>query len=432
MLKEKLKQIKNYQPRLYIVLIVLAVVFFTTIKVNALLLVNRVSGYIVLDVENHGEAWYINPDDSIRYYLGLPSDAFSVMREFGIGISNQDLNQIPIGILYSGSVDGDNDGLSDNLEKAIGTDLNKADTDDDGYTDKEELEAGYNPNGIEKLVYDENLAERVAGRILLQVESNGEAWYVSPETKKRYYLARPKDSFFIMRSLGLGITSSDLSQINANVNLNINNNIYTSVKMAGALPENYSECSQRSGENIISQLSCWWIPKNRADINKCKDIADSWNGPEAECALIYYNPDFEFPENIEQCLAINDQKTNKSECNIMILKNGSYDDQAYNKLVLKCPGVYSSEGVCFQMFRKQSNSFTHLPQDYNDCSEIGGLVYPTDVVDGQMSNYACRVMFNKIDYPTLYQECVDQNGEQSDKVAGSQGLGEGCSIEFKG
>lgn len=42
------------------------------------------------------------------------------------------------------------------------------------------------------------------GKILLQVEENGEAWYVYPNDSFRYYLGRPKDAFDIMRNLGLG------------------------------------------------------------------------------------------------------------------------------------------------------------------------------------------------------------------------------------
>ena len=36
------------------------------------------------------------------------------------------------------------------------------------------------------------------GRILLQVEENGEAWYVYPENRLRYYLGRPDDASALM------------------------------------------------------------------------------------------------------------------------------------------------------------------------------------------------------------------------------------------
>ncbi|MBI4778966.1 hypothetical protein HY797_00745 [Candidatus Falkowbacteria bacterium] len=48
----------------------------------------------------------------------------------------------------------------------------------------------------------DNLSDRLRGRILLQTESKGEAWYVNPVNKKRLYLGRTADAFAIMRNLG--------------------------------------------------------------------------------------------------------------------------------------------------------------------------------------------------------------------------------------
>ena len=31
------------------------------------------------------------------YYLGRPNEAFAIMNKFGVGITNQDLNKIPVG-----------------------------------------------------------------------------------------------------------------------------------------------------------------------------------------------------------------------------------------------------------------------------------------------------------------------------------------------
>lgn len=58
-----------------------------------------------------------------------------------------------------------------------------------------------------------SLAQRLAGRILLQVENKGEAWYVDPLNLKRYYLGRAQDCFDIMREKGLGINNKDLEQV---------------------------------------------------------------------------------------------------------------------------------------------------------------------------------------------------------------------------
>src|SRR3989339_510684 len=53
------------------------------------------------------------------------------------------------------------------------------------------------------------LAERLSGKILLQVEDAGQAWYVEPGTGKRAFLGRPDDAFRIMRELGLGISEAN-------------------------------------------------------------------------------------------------------------------------------------------------------------------------------------------------------------------------------
>lgn len=127
--------------------------------------IDHASGMIVLQIESHGEAWYVNPLTLQRSYLGRPADAFELMREAGLGITNARLSQIP--------------------------------------------EAGSGEEG------DLALRERLSGRILLQVEENGEAWYVYPNNLQRYYLGRPDDAFAIMKNLGLGISNSHLAQIPA-------------------------------------------------------------------------------------------------------------------------------------------------------------------------------------------------------------------------
>ncbi len=124
---------------------------------------SQLSGRILLDVERNGEAWYVYPKDNKRYYLGRPTDAFEVMRELGLGISEL------------------------NFDKIAQADL--------------------------PIDEDQELAEKLSGEIILQVEKNGEAWYVNPVDLKKYYLGRPEDAFEVMRNLGLGITRENLAKI---------------------------------------------------------------------------------------------------------------------------------------------------------------------------------------------------------------------------
>ncbi|MBN2884909.1 hypothetical protein JXE04_03215 [Patescibacteria group bacterium] len=113
------------------------------------------SGRILLQVESKGEAWYVSPINHQRYYLGRPVDAFSVMRNLGLGISEANYAQF----------------------KLFG-------------------------------------ASNLKGRILLRVQANGEAYYVNPLDNKLNYLGRPADAFDLMRRFGLGISNADLAGIN--------------------------------------------------------------------------------------------------------------------------------------------------------------------------------------------------------------------------
>ena len=62
-------------------------------------------------------------------------------------------------------LDSDQDGLSDYLEKILGTDENRADTDGDTYSDFDEIKNGYNPLGDGKYTEEEweEIKERIKG-----------------------------------------------------------------------------------------------------------------------------------------------------------------------------------------------------------------------------------------------------------------------------
>ncbi len=198
---------------------VLSSIYYRSFSYADISLMSRVRGKILLEVEKNGEAWYVYPNTDKRYYLGRPNDAFDLMKETAIGISNEEIKEVPIGILeknsYSERVfkDDDQDGLYNELEDAINTDKNNTDTDTDGYSDLEEVLNNYNPKGEGRNEINKALREKLSGMILLQVEQNGEAWYVNPDDQKRYFLGRPEDAFNVMRSLGLGISDYDISFI---------------------------------------------------------------------------------------------------------------------------------------------------------------------------------------------------------------------------
>lgn len=194
-------------------IILLIALFLTPFSAYSAVFDHDLDGRILLAVEENGESWYVDPVSLNRFFLGRPDDAFFVMKRFGLGISNQDLKKIPVALASPAKEDRDKDGIPDYLEEALGLNPYLRDTDFDGQGDYEEILSSGNPWSADAAVYDGRLSRRLAGRILLQVEKKGEAWYVDRDDFKRYYLGRPSDAFFIMKELALGVKSEVLSQI---------------------------------------------------------------------------------------------------------------------------------------------------------------------------------------------------------------------------
>lgn len=176
-------------------------------------LARRLAGRILLQVESRGEAWYVNPSNLNRYYLAGSSTAFDLIKTLSIGISNQNLRRIPIGLLASSEADRDGDGLPERLEKALGTDPQKSDSDGDSFADNLEIANNYDPAGVGVLPIDKIFASRQSGKFFLQVESAGELWYLNPSDRKRYYVGGSSDVYLIIKKLGLGITNALLQGI---------------------------------------------------------------------------------------------------------------------------------------------------------------------------------------------------------------------------
>ena len=177
-------------------------------------LIRRLTGRILLQVESKGEAWYVDGKTQQRFYLKDGSTAYEALRKFGTGVTDTDLAKIPIGIESRAVIaDTDGDGLDDKLEEAIGTDPARADTDSDGYPDGVELKSGNNPRGVGKLSSNIAFASKLKGKILLQVQGRGQAWYVNPNDGKRYYMKDGNSAYQIMKYLSLGITNDNLHKI---------------------------------------------------------------------------------------------------------------------------------------------------------------------------------------------------------------------------
>ncbi len=78
-----------------------------------------------------------------------------------------------------------------------------------------------------------DLAVRLSGRLLLQVEAQGQCWYVNPLDLKRYYLGRPNDALTLMRRLGLGVSNRDLASWRGLAPARLSGRILLRVEAAG-------------------------------------------------------------------------------------------------------------------------------------------------------------------------------------------------------
>ena len=130
---------------------------FSAHTAQAATLAHTLSGRILLQVEAHGEAWYVDPVIEQRFFLGHAEDAYTLMRAKGLGIRQRDLT----------------------------------------------------------FFQATRFPQRLAGRILLAVESHGEAYYILPQTLQGVYLGRAADAYALMRRYGLGISNANLALVPA-------------------------------------------------------------------------------------------------------------------------------------------------------------------------------------------------------------------------
>jgi len=155
------------------------------------------AGKLLLQVEDKGRIWYVGHEKNNRYEVTF-ANALPLFQKLALGISNVDLNKI---IIHPDSVSDRND------------------RDNDGFSDRSEVVNGYNPDissdpnnrGNDKVTMDSNLANRLKGKLLLQVADKGRIWYVDFEGKRWEVIW--KNLLDLFRRLSLGITNEDLNKI---------------------------------------------------------------------------------------------------------------------------------------------------------------------------------------------------------------------------
>ena len=69
----------------FLILSLFSCLFILAPVAKASSVADQTSGLILLQVESHGEAWYVYPENNKRYYLGRPDDAFKIMKQMALG-----------------------------------------------------------------------------------------------------------------------------------------------------------------------------------------------------------------------------------------------------------------------------------------------------------------------------------------------------------
>jgi len=145
---------KNKFLKLFVVSLLLVLSTVSVVEAASL------SGRVLLQVESRGEAWYVNPTNGKRYFLGRAEDAGKIIRALGLGVTNKDLES-----------------------------------------------------------WKTKVPTRLAGRILLQVESKGEAYWVNPSNLQLVYLGSPETAFAVWNKLAIGISNKALATITPEFNV---------------------------------------------------------------------------------------------------------------------------------------------------------------------------------------------------------------------
>ena len=204
-------------------------------------LAEQLSGRILLAVEAHGEAWYVDPVTLERYFLGSGDDALLVFQSHALGITNADLAQIP----------REGEGDLGNIA----------------------------------------LRQRLAGRVLLAVESHGETWYVSPVTFKRTYLGNAEDAWNLIRAEALGITNAHLASLssatlNETVSLVTQDVLFTSQAPLGE----WNDARQQEGcEEASVFMAMHWTRGTSFTATEARDAIVAMSDWEDETYGTYYD-----------------------------------------------------------------------------------------------------------------------------------------------
>jgi hypothetical protein len=150
----------------------------------------KLKGWFVLQSQDKGQLWYINPVDSEKYYFYNADSLFKIVKAVGLGISNKNFNSL-------------------------------------------------NKNKLTKL----------SGRILIKVEDSGKAFYVEPVTLKLISLGRPNKIFRILAGLSIGLNNQLIAKIKVKQNFS---KIINKIKEANKPVETDQNAGNNSGQTATT------------------------------------------------------------------------------------------------------------------------------------------------------------------------------------
>lgn len=125
---------------------------------------NLYAGSVVVEDNGYNQDyWYVDPDEKVRYYLSDGISVSRLLRKQGEGIGNKVLAKIP--------------------------------------QNRDQQNADY------------DLVHKYRGHILLQVETDGSAWYINPLDDLRYHIENGKAGLETLQDLAIQISSPRLNAI---------------------------------------------------------------------------------------------------------------------------------------------------------------------------------------------------------------------------
>lgn len=112
------------------------------------------AGQMLLDSKSLGDLWYVYPGDFHRYYVGTAEDAYKVLKNLSLGISNAD---------------------------------------------------------FEKMA--SSAPDRLKGRFMIKTEDGGRAFYVNPKDNSFVYVENPQSALFLLRHLATSTSGCILKNV---------------------------------------------------------------------------------------------------------------------------------------------------------------------------------------------------------------------------